>query len=82
MSADKYTLTKPGKGDVHTSSEAVKHRHLADGFALTENAPVSEVVVTVDAGGLSDQQVADAASKTVEQVAAKPKPGSTNPNKN
>jgi hypothetical protein len=45
--ADKYRLTKDGKGDVTTSSESVKHRHLADGYTLHELQPGASVEVPV-----------------------------------
>lgn len=45
--ADKYLLTKDGKGDVRTSSESVKHRHLADGYTLHELQPGASVEVPV-----------------------------------
>lgn len=44
---DKYKLTKDGKGDVLTSSESVKHRHLADGYTLEELTRVEAVPVPV-----------------------------------
>lgn len=57
--ADKYTLTKDGKGDVHTSSETAKIQYLSEGYALRETGAAVEVPVAPNYDALTVPQLRD-----------------------